>query len=276
MTNTSQLTQLQEEIRSRYNSLSKRLKQVAQYVLDNSNSIPFQTIAEIAEKAQVPPSTLIRFADAFGYDGFNEMKQIFRQNLMEDTVNYTERVRLYRQTNGSDTVPETPMEILKNFAMVNEAALQQLSNQIDEEQLKKAVDILDKANNIYIIGLRRSFSIASYMTYALRHLQRRVFLIDGLGGMFQEQLSMVQSNDVVVAISYSPYAPEVVDLVSFGAKSGAKQIAITDSIVSPLAAFSDVCFVIKEAQMEGFRSQVASMCLVQALMLSLAVDEASE
>ena len=134
--------------------------------------------------------------------------------------------------------------------------------------------MLNNAENIYVIGLRRSFSVASYLTYALRHLERRAFLIDGLGGMFTEQLSMVKPKDVVIAISYSPYAREAVELVELGAKRGAQQIAITDSQVSPLAAFSDVCFVVREAQVDGFRSQVASMCLAQTLAVSLALNNA--
>ncbi len=78
MKEKSQLTNLQTEIQTRYDSLSKRLKQVAKYILDNSDSIVFDTVAVIAEKADVPPSTLIRFASEFGFSGFNEMKQIFR------------------------------------------------------------------------------------------------------------------------------------------------------------------------------------------------------
>ena len=155
--------------------------------------------------------------------------------------------------------------------MVNAQVLQQLPVQIKNEQLDAAVNLLAKADNIYVIGLRRSFSVASYLTYALRHLERRAFLIDGIGGMFSEQLSMVSSDDVVIAISYSPYAQEVVELVELGAKRGAHYIAITDSQVSPLAAFSEVCFVVREAQVDGFRSQVASMCLAQTLAVSLAL-----
>ncbi|SUF97648.1 iron-sulfur cluster assembly protein HesB [Salmonella enterica subsp. enterica serovar Typhimurium] len=155
--------------------------------------------------------------------------------------------------------------------MVNAQVLQQLPVQIKNEQLDAAVNLLAKADNIYVIGLRRSFSVASYLTYALRHLERRAFLIDGIGGMFSEQLSMVSPDDVVIAISYSPYAQEVVELVELGAKRGAHHIAITDSQVSPLAAFSEVCFVVREAQVDGFRSQVASMCLAQTLAVSLAL-----
>ena len=270
----TQLSVLQEDIRNRYDTLSKRLKQVARYILDNSNNVAFDTVASIAHHANVPPSTLIRFANAFGFSGFNEMKQIFRQHLMEETVSYTERARLFRKSelDDSGTPPEQPSEILDIFTMVNSQALQQLSVQTEPENLNKAIALLREAKNIYVIGLRRSFSVACYLNYALRHLERHTFLIDGLGGMFSEQLSMVNRDDVVVAISYSPYSQEVVELVEHGARRGARQIVITDSLVSPLAAFSDVCFVVREAQVDGFRSQVASMCLAQTLAVSLAMD----
>ena len=275
--NPTQLTILQDEIRRRYDTLSKRLKQVARYILDNSNSVAFDTVASIAQQADVPPSTLIRFANAFGFSGFNEMKQMFKQHLMEETANYTERARLFRQTTTDDaTPPETPTEILNMFTMVNTQALQQLAMQTSSDDLERAVALLGEAENIYVIGLRRSFSVASYLTYALRHLDRKAFLIDGLGGMFTEQLSLVGPKDVVVAVSFSPYAREVVELVELGAQRKARQIAITDSQVSPLAAFSDVCFVVREAQVDGFRSQVASLCLAQTLAVSLALNSSQE
>ena len=275
--NPTQLTILQDEIRRRYDTLSKRLKQVARYILDNSNSVAFDTVASTAQQVDVPPSTLIRFANAFGFSGFNEMKQMIKQHLMEETANYTERARLFRQTTTDDaTPPETPTEILNMFTMVNTQALQQLAMQTSGDDLQRAVALLAEAENIYVIGLRRSFSVASYLTYALRHLDRKAFLIDGLGGMFTEQLSLVGPKDVVVAVSFSPYAREVVELVELGAQRKARQIAITDSQVSPLAAFSDVCFVVREAQVDGFRSQVASLCLAQTLAVSLALNSSKD
>lgn len=273
----TQFSSLQDEIYARYDSLSKRLKQVARYVLDNPDSVALDTIASIGSRAEVPPSTLIRFANAFGFNGFNEMKQIFRQHVLEKTPNYTERARLFRQSAdmGPDKAPETPSEILNVFTMVNTHALQGLQSQLRPEMLDQAVSLLQQAKNIYVIGLGRSFSVASYLTYALLHTDRRAFLIDGLGGMFSEQLRMVGTDDVVVSISFSPYAKETLELVELGAKKGARQIAITDSQVSPLAAFSEVCFTIREAQVDGFRSQVASMCLAQTLAVALALKTAN-
>ena len=159
MKEKSQLTNLQTEIQTRYDSLSKRLKQVAQYILDNSDSIVFDTVATIAEKADVPPSTLIRFAAEFGFSGFNEMKQIFRENLMEKTTNYTERLQLSHKIAQSEG-EESPEDILTIFSQANSQALHQLAEQTTNEQIYAAAKILKEANNIFIIGLKRSFSVA--------------------------------------------------------------------------------------------------------------------
>lgn len=269
LTTANTLSELQQQIRDRYESLSKRLQQVSRYVLDNTNSVAFDTVATIAERAEVPPSTLIRFANAFDFSGFNEMKQLFRMNLVEETASYTDRARLFREL-GSETVPETPLDILQEFARSNAQALQQLAARTEPEMLQRAVELLAGADTIYVVGLRRSFSVAAYLTYALSHLECRAVLLDGLGGMLREQVNRVKAKDIVVSISFSPYAEETLMVSEIAARAGARQIVITDSQISPFATFSDLCFVVKEAQVDAFRSQSATLCLVQSLMVALA------
>ncbi|BFU62738.1 (Fe-S)-cluster assembly protein [Rodentibacter sp. JRC1] len=273
MEENTQLKDLQNKIRLRYDSLSKRLKQVAQYILDNGDSIVFDTVAVISEKANVPPSTLIRFAAEFGFSGFNEMKQIFRENLMEKTTNYTERLQLSHKLNKQHN--NSAENILSIFSQANGLALQQLAANTDTQQLRAAAKILNQANNIFVIGLKRSFSVACYFNYALLHLDCRSFVIDGLGGMFDEQLSQVKEGDVIVVISFSPYADETLNIASIAAKKGVRQIAITDSQISPLLTFSDISFIIKEAQVLGFRSQCSTMTLVQTLAITLGLEKES-
>ena len=270
MLTATTLSELEDQIRTRYEELSKRLKQVAAYVLDNKNSVAFETVSVIAEQADVPPSTLIRFANAFGYNGFNEMKQLFRSNLLEETSSYTERVRLLKEMEGETAPPEQPIDILQEFARANSNAMQQLAAQTSVDNLNEAVEILAAAKNVYVVGLGRSFSVSSYLVYALRHLNKRAFLIDGLGGMFKEQLSTIEDDDVLIVISFSPYAKDTTTIDDSLVGSRTKQIIITDSQISPLASSSDICFVVKEAKVDAFRSQAASLCLAQTLAVSLA------
>ncbi|CCN37555.1 putative Transcriptional regulator RpiR family [Vibrio nigripulchritudo SO65] len=266
------LSELQEDIRKEYGNLSKRLQQVGQYLLDNPENVAFDTVAVIASNADVPPSTLIRFANALGFNGFNDMKQLYRQNMVEETSNYSERIKLFKAMSPDDSQTSTPISQLHNFANANAHALEQLANKIEESDLNNAITLLKNAKCLYVIGLRRSFSIASYMVYALRHLGKRVVLIDGLGGMYDEQLSMVTAKDAVVSISFSPYAEETHNWVKAARDKGAKQVTLTDSQVSPIAELSDVNFVVNEANVGGFRGQSASLCLAQTLAVSLASE----
>lgn len=275
MNTSMKVEELENKIRERYDSLSKRLKQVAKYILDNPNSVVFDTVAVIAERADVPPSTLIRFANVFGFKGFNEMKQIFKESLMESTADYQERAELFHKMGEKRNEQSSPENILAVFSHANATALTQLSNSIDPKQLNEAVQLLDSANTIFIIGLRRSYSVACYLNYALHHLNRRSFIIDGLGGMFEEQLNIIKPGDVVVAISFSPYSKETLNILDSVAKAGIRQIAITDSQLSPLVSFSDIAFIIKEAHINGFRSQCSTMNLVQSLAISLAFKQKS-
>lgn len=274
MNNDGELARLQQEIRLHYDSLSKQLKQVANYLLDNPNTIMFDTITDIAKKADVPPSTLIRFANALGFSGFSEIKKIFKNGVIENTPDYTKRLQITKRLENNE--PRQVGDILSIFSQANSQALNQLSKQMNKNDLKQAVNILQNAKTIFIVGLKRSFSIACYLNYALYHLDCRSFILNGIGGMLEEQLGQIKDGDVVVAISFSPYARETVDVMQETAQKGIKHIAITDSPMSPLVNFSDVAFVVKEAQIKGFRSQCATMTLVQTLAIALGIEKERE
>ena len=275
MTVAKNLAELQDQIRSRYGELSKRLQQVAKYLIDNKNIVAMQTVAAIAKEAGVPPSTLIRFASTFGFNGFNEMKQIFRLDLVKETASYTERARLFREMDGGAEVAQ-PHHILQEFVRANTQSMQQLVLHTPEAELCQAISLLQEADTIYVIGSRRSFSAAVYLRYALGHLERRTVLLDGLGGMLAEESALMNHRDVVISISFTPYADETLMVSEKAAQVGASQIVITDSQISPLASLSDVCFVVKEAQVGAFRSQAATLCLLQSLAVGLAFKKSEE
>ena len=94
---------------------------------------------------------------------------------------------------------------------------------------------------VHIAVQRRSFPIGTYLTYALSHLGVPNMLLDSVGGMFAEQGKTIRKGDVLLAISFSPYANEVLKLAGNVQERGIPVIVISDSILSPLGLFSDVC-----------------------------------
>ncbi|WP_164072471.1 MurR/RpiR family transcriptional regulator, partial [Poseidonibacter lekithochrous] len=154
------LSDLKTAITEQHPKLSKRLRQVAEYLLEHPNEIAFGTVAVISKNAGVHPSTLVRFANAFGYSGFSEMQRLFQQQLIEEAPSYQERVRIAREELG-DEGDDTPVQLLGHFVDANARALQHLADITPSEDLDRAIDILANAQSTHIVGVRRAFVVAS-------------------------------------------------------------------------------------------------------------------
>ncbi len=262
---------LRSEIATRYDELSPRLKQVASFVLDNPNDIALETLAVNASRCDVQPSTIVRFAKVFGYSGASEMQRLFRDEILAaaPSPSYSERIRQFQER--SDTVDWLlPYNVMREFAESNIIALEHLRDAVRKDDLDRSLELMHSAHTIYLAGVRRAFPVAAYLAYSLSHVEKRAFLLDGVAGMTSEQSWMLGPDDLVIAVSFKPYASETMAVVERATANGAPLIAISDSRLSPIAKSANVCFEIKDAEVRQFRSLTASMCLAQTLVISYA------
>jgi DNA-binding MurR/RpiR family transcriptional regulator len=254
-------------IAQRAEDLPRRLMQVAGYALENPDEIAFGTVASIAAKADVQPSALVRFSRALGYQGFTELQDIFRSRLRERVLNYDERLAKMRE-HGIATSKSGL--VLDGFLEAAEQSVGRFREKVDHEAIERAVDLMARAETIYLIGLRRSFPITSYMSYALGKLGIRNILVDAVAGMGAEQASFITERDAVLSISFTPYASETVTLTNAAKARSAAIVSVTDSVFSPIAPSADVLLEVVEANFEGFRSMAVTMALAMTLTVSVA------
>jgi len=254
-------------IAARWEKLPRRLTQVASYALDNPDEIAFGTAAGIAAKAEVQPSTLVRFSQALGYQGFSDLQDVFRSRLREKVPSYDERLAQLKEHGLGGSKAGL---VLAGFLDAAERSVEDYRARLEPEALDRAVAVLARAKTIYLIGLRRSFPITAYMAYAMGKLGIRHILVDGVAGLGAEQASFIDADDAVVAISFTPYASETVALTNAALAQGAALVSITDSPFSPIAGKAEVCLEIVEANFEGFRSMTATMALAMALSVAVA------
>ena len=225
--------------------------------------LPFQTVAELARKADVSPAALIRFAAAMGFNGFSEMQQLFRNYLLKGG-NYRIRAQL---TCNRDTGKGS--RLLGHFGAASTEAIRQLQA-LPARSLEDAVERLANARNTFIMGLRRAFPVASYLTYSLWQSRHPVHLIDGVGGMMKAQVESIGPDDLLLSVSYAPHAEETASVITQAREQGAQVILLTDGRLSPGAPEADLVIEVPEAEVGGFRSLTSSMCLAQALVVALA------
>ena len=252
-----------------YSDLSGRLQQITRYAMTHPNDMALETIAVLAKRTEVPPSSLIRFAKSFGFSGFSEMQKVFQQGLLGRMSEYQKRVQ-----NLNLEISQQEDEIQSNlgyFVQGGIQALQSLRKTVKDEDIEKAASIMIESDVVHIAAQRRSFPIGTYLTYALSHLGVPNMLLDSVGGMFPEQGKNIRKGDVLLAISFSPYAHEVLKLAGNVKEQGIPVIVISDSILNPLGLFSDVCLEVEEIEIFGFRGVILSalMCLSLSLVVEL-------
>jgi len=249
--------------------LPKRIAQIAAYALDNPDEIAFGTAASIAVSAGVQPSTLIRFAQHLGFDGFTSLQGVFRERLRERNSTYEERLNTLR---GGEGTSEGNHRILDGFLTASRKSLDVMSRTLDEGALDRAIATLAEAETIYILARRRSYPIASYLAYALGKLGVRNQLVESAAGLDPEIIAFASPKDAAIVISFSPYAPATIEDAGGLAERGVPVVAITDSAFSPLASVAQAWFEVAEADFGGFRTLTATMAL--AMTLAVGVGEA--
>lgn len=254
-----------------YDGLSKRLKQVARYVLDEPNELALETLAVIAERCGVQPSAIVRFAQAFGFSGASQMQRLFRDGLLSanNAIGYGERVRRFSESVSRTAAGEG---LLTEFVEGNILALQNLSETVSDKEMRGAVDLIANAAVVHVAGFRRAFPISAYLAYSLQQLGKHVQFIDGVGGLARPQANTIDDKDLLIAVSFHPYAPETVELTEIAARNGAQILSISDSRVSPIAKAADIALQVHDSEVRSFRSLAASMCLAQAVVIGFAFE----
>jgi DNA-binding MurR/RpiR family transcriptional regulator len=259
-----------KRISSEYDSLSKQLKVIALHIEKNRDHVGIEGIQELASQCGVQPSAVVRFAKHFGFSGFSELQAIFRDNLSRQLApsrNYKARIRDLIES-GSNNL--SSVDIAKEFLAGSVAGMHELESSLDASAFKKAVDMLAGSDCIWIAASRRSFPIAAYLDYALQHTEKRICLVTGLGSMHLGQMRSVRKGDVMIAISFSPYAEETIAVAKAATERGARLVAISDSRMSPLSKLAQVTLVVQDNSTLGFRSLSSTMGLAQSLFIALA------
>jgi DNA-binding MurR/RpiR family transcriptional regulator len=148
-------------------------------------------------------------------------------------------------------------------------SLQHMSQTLDERRLDAAVDLLARHGHVHLLAARRSFPVVSYLAYALAQLERRVTLLDGVGGMNVQLAATLAPRDLLLVVSFRSYTPEVIEIAHRAHSHGVAVLGITDSRASPLVPCSTLALLLGDDRRLPFRSLVEPIVLAQSLVIAL-------
>lgn len=243
-----------------YPNLSKAHRKAADYVLANTFRAATMTIDELSEAAGISLATANRFAHALGFDGYAP----FRNALVADFASSLEPVEKMRhEVQKSATSAEIISAALSNDIRNIEATRQGLV----AEHCDQAVEMILKADRIFVIGFGASAFLAGIMVHALEPFCRTILSGVQPGGPSQtgRQFFKLDERDLVIAMAYPRYSSDTVLLAHRAVEKGAKLIAFTDFPHSPLVPLADVTIYSQTERHLSPTSDAAALVLIQAV-----------
>lgn len=259
-------------IHLRFADLSPRLRQAARFIVDNPQQVALRSMRDVAARAEVDPSTMVRLAQDLGFDGYEALRDLYRRKLLVSQGAWSGRARRIRDRHGA--VQTEPL--LREMQEQNQANLAATFSPETLDALEDARRAIEGARNVFVIGLRSCYPIAFFFHYALRLFSAKSVLLTGTGGTFADDLRFAHKGDAVLLFSYRPYARDALVAAAFARSRGTKVIAVLDSRLSALANDADITIVVSNASTSLLPTMVPFMAVAEALATLMMGDGDAE
>lgn len=258
----SSQTSLISKIEKSMPEMSKGQKAIASFILKNYENAAYMTAARIGEDAGVSESTVVRFAMELGYEGYPHFQKVLQEEL-KVRLTSVQRMKASLKLTDKD-------DILGAVLLSDQDKLKRTYDKIDRKSFGQAVDLILGADKIYILGVRSSAPLASFLGFYFNLIFDNIRLVHTTSVSEQfEQILNVKTGDVVIGISFPRYSKRTIKAMAYSRSTGATVIAITDKAGTPIADNADVCLLAPSDMMSFVDSLVAPLSVINALIAAI-------
>ncbi len=248
---------------------SKGQKLIANYIINNYDKAAFMTAAKLGEEVGVSESTVVRFATELGFEGYPQLQKVL-QELIKSKLTSIQRMEV-----SSSRINEN--NIVKSVLQSDMEKIRITLEELNQETFNAVVESILNAKTIYILGVRSSATLASFLGFYFNLMFSNVRLIQttSVSEMF-EQIIRASKGDVVIGISFPRYSRRTIKALQFAKSQEATVVAITDSMQSPLAAVADHSLIARSDMASFADSLVAPLSVINALIVALGLRKKDE
>jgi DNA-binding MurR/RpiR family transcriptional regulator len=252
-------------IQSKFHNLSKGQKIIAQFIMNNYDKAAFMTAAKLGERVGVSESTVVRFANAIGFIGYPQLQKQL-QEMVKTRLTTVQRIEMTSDYTNEESV-------LKNVLKADMENIRATLDEINYGAFENVVKAIIESKSVYIIGLRSSTALSEFLGFYLNLIMDKVHVVTYTIGDIFEQLFRINDQDLVIGMGFPRYSARTISALEYCKSRGAKVVAITDSLLSPLASNADYTLVAK-SNMESFvDSIVAPLSVLNALIIAVGIKE---
>ena len=244
-------------------TFSKGQRRISKYITENFDKAAFMTASKLGDTVGVSESTVVRFAADLGYDGYPAMRKAL-QEMIKNRLTSVQRIQVSKELiDGRDVLSSVLTSDIEKIKMTLEDT--------NRDDFNRAVEAIINAQNIYVLGLRSSASLANFMGFYLNLLFPNVRVVnESAASDVFEQMLRISKGDVFIAISFPRYSRRTIKAMSFASSRDAEVIGITDTETSLVAQIANIKLYAKSEMVSFLDSLVAPLSLINALIYASA------
>ncbi|MDR2946261.1 MAG: MurR/RpiR family transcriptional regulator [Candidatus Adiutrix sp.] len=252
------------ELEAKLPDMTRAQKLVADFITKKPMNAVFFTIDQLAHASGASTATVVRLALFMGYGGYADFQREL-QDCLQKMMAPSHRLEERFQDLGKN-------DLLSEVFMVQMKGLEETFANLNHDNLRKAVDLIQRGRRVYVVGSRSCFSVAHYLGYNLARITGKCRFLNPSEGLLGEELNQITDEDVVICFTLPRYITTVVRAAKIAASRGAHIIAITDGYRSPLASYSEVLLRIAYRSYD-FHNTVMPAFLIAEILISLITAE---
>lgn len=256
-------------IQAHSSDFSKGQRMIAKYISEHYDKAAFMTAHKLGEMVSVSESTVVRFATEIGYEGYPQLQNAL-QEMVRNRLTAVQRLDVTSDRLGKQ-------EVLRTVLISDIEKIKMTMEEIDRTVFENSVNQILTAKNIYIIGGRSSSALANFLGFYFHLLLPNVHLVLTVSASETfEQMVRVGQGDVVIGISFPRYSRRTIQALKFAKSMEATVIALTDSLLSPLAQYADYTLIAKSDMASFADSLVAPLSVINALIAAVGMKRREE
>lgn len=263
---------IEQRLVSQMEAFTPQQRKAAAHLLDNPTEVGVSSVREIANAADVKPNTLIRLAQTLGFEGFEELREPYRDALREEKPTFQDRARWLQ----SIAKGGRHNRLYGDLAEATIGNLESMFSTVSAEQVKQIADMIVEAKTTYMVGVGVLHPLVQQFAYLAHMALDTVVAVPRDGHLPIDDLVRSGPGDIVLAMSFAGYRSEVVEAVRYASGRGATVIAITDFASSPLVRCADHYVLVGVDSPQFFMSTVAVSALLETLVAFVIADAPSE
>ena len=261
-------TTVLSSIEEKMGTFTSAQRKVADYILKNPTDVAFLTIEQLAGLTHVSVATVMRLSYSIGYTGFSQFQKVLQEMLRSRVAPPTRLEQNVKKIGKNKLLIECAKTQMANISKTVEF--------LSEESINDAFDLIFAAKKIYVIGIRGSGSVASFLNEGLNPLGIDCELLVPDTARLQAILARLTPDDLIIAISLPRYAKRTIETVEVAKNKGAKLLVITDSFSSPLAILADTFLVCSFESRSFHNSQIGTLFIADFLITGVATRDSRQ